>query len=272
YRIAVIGDSFTFATQMQFEDSFPKVLERMLKLNTNGKAVEVLNFGVPGYSTTHEVGAFRHIRKYSPDMILLQITLNDPQLKPYVPTGITGQNEFGAVSADGLNGLSRYWKTWAFIQMRLHNTRTHTRYKTYYHQLFSTNSQTYRNFQEALDSLSKKAAKQNIAVAAVVFPLFGLPLNDSYPFEDIHEKIASDLERSKITYLDLLDAYKGIPLERLQLIPGVDFHPNEIGHRIAAERIYEWFHQEKSIPQDLTESERFRDRLNIVPEKNNPVS
>ncbi|MCX6115883.1 MAG: SGNH/GDSL hydrolase family protein, partial [Proteobacteria bacterium] len=55
FRIAAIGDSFTFAPYMQFTDTFPKKLAQMLSLNPGNRQVEVINYGVPAYSTSHEI-------------------------------------------------------------------------------------------------------------------------------------------------------------------------------------------------------------------------
>jgi hypothetical protein len=57
--------------------------------------------------------------------------------------------------------------------------------------------------------------------------------------------------------------YKGIPLERLQVIPGVDRHPNEIAHRMAAEKIYLWMEDQKLLPEIAIISEKFATRLGI---------
>lgn len=80
YRIVAIGDSFTFGIGVKAEDTFPKVLERMLDSESavNGCKVEVLNFGVPGYNTAQEVRLFsRKALNFFPDMVLLSFVLND---------------------------------------------------------------------------------------------------------------------------------------------------------------------------------------------------
>ena len=38
-------------------------------------------------------------------------------------------------------------------------------------------------------------------------------------------------------YLDLLPAFQGVDPVRMQAVPGIDPHPSEIAHRIAAEAI-----------------------------------
>ncbi|MCB0333652.1 MAG: SGNH/GDSL hydrolase family protein, partial [Bdellovibrionales bacterium] len=191
YRIAVIGDSFTFAPYMQFDDAFPKRLERMLNLNKDSQRVEVINYGVPGFSTSHEVATARQATKEGADLILLQITLNDPQLKPYRPTGLVGHHQFGAYEHDS-SSLS-HWKSLQFILERLHNSQTHKRYKSYYFDLFREGSKTRASFDQSLARFAKLKEKRAVPVVAIVFPLFGLPLDAHYPFGPIHAIIHETL-------------------------------------------------------------------------------
>jgi hypothetical protein len=73
-RIAVLGDSFAEAMQVNQDEAFWSVLERELqgRAKLPGRQVEVINFGQAGFGTTQELLAFRHrARKYSPDLVLL---------------------------------------------------------------------------------------------------------------------------------------------------------------------------------------------------------
>lgn len=74
YRIAVLGDSYAEAMQLPVENSFSRVLEGKLnECNAFGKKkVEVLNFGVSGYSTAQELQTLRHrVWQFQPDLVLL---------------------------------------------------------------------------------------------------------------------------------------------------------------------------------------------------------
>jgi len=76
-RIAVLGDSYTEALQVPFENSFCAVLERNLRecSVSPGREVEVINFGVGGYGTAQEFITLReHVWGYSPDIVLLAVT------------------------------------------------------------------------------------------------------------------------------------------------------------------------------------------------------
>ena len=74
-RIAVLGDSFTEARQLDRTEAFPALVEKALtgRPEVAGRAVEVLNFGVAGYSTGQELLAFRHhAAAFHPDIVLLE--------------------------------------------------------------------------------------------------------------------------------------------------------------------------------------------------------
>ncbi|MCB0311438.1 MAG: SGNH/GDSL hydrolase family protein [Bdellovibrionales bacterium] len=266
YRIAVVGDSFTFAPYMQFTDAFPHKLEAMLNLNDTALKGEVINYGVPAYSLSHEVAVVRRAVEEQADLIILQVTLNDPEMKPYRPTGIQTNlaDPFGVFRPQqGPEWLFKYWKTAMFVAERLHNSRTHTLYQEYFKELFN-NPRSWKKYLGALGKIEKICKRAEVPVVAVVFPLFGLPTDQNYPFWDIHTKVAEALTDHGIPYRDLLDIYSGIPLERLQVMPGVDRHPNEIAHRMAAEAIYVWLAQNKFLPEELLIKVRYKTRYGIA--------
>lgn len=71
YRIALVGDSQIEAIQVPLEKSYGKLLEKQLTERLH-RPVEVLNFGVSGYSTVQEYLLMkRNVFKYQPDMVLL---------------------------------------------------------------------------------------------------------------------------------------------------------------------------------------------------------
>lgn len=267
FRLAVVGDSYSFAPYMQFTDPFPKVLERMLNLNANIKKADVINYGVPAYSTSHEIEVVQKAIKDQSDLILLQITLNDPEIKPYRPIGITVFDTFGNLKLKGWKkNLVENWKTLGFVIGRLHNEKTKRDYIKYFNDLFD-NPRTYKNFDTSIRSIVDICNKNSKKLIAVVFPLFGLPLDDQYPFMGPHNKVNQLLGSLNVPTLDLLEIYKGIPIDRLQVIPGEDRHPNEIAHRMAAEKIYDWMEANSYIPAELLIKKKYQNRTQIINEK-----
>lgn len=80
FRIAILGDSFTEAMQLPFEQTYGFLLEQKLQqCNTfRGQRVEVINFGVSGYGTALELLTLRQkVWDYSPDMVLLAFTTHN---------------------------------------------------------------------------------------------------------------------------------------------------------------------------------------------------
>jgi hypothetical protein len=76
-RVAVLGDSYAEAMQVNREEAFWAIMAKELQGcdNLRGRDVEVINFGQSGFGTTQELLALRHlVWKYTPDVVLLAFT------------------------------------------------------------------------------------------------------------------------------------------------------------------------------------------------------
>ena len=77
-RIAVVGDSFTEAPQVAYDETFCAVAEHALG-GCNGlsrKRVQVMDFGTDAYGTAQELVTLRrHVWQYSPDLVVLAFFL-----------------------------------------------------------------------------------------------------------------------------------------------------------------------------------------------------
>ena len=79
-RIAVLGDSFAEAMQVNREETFWAIMEKELQgcPNLGGRRVEVINFGQAGFGTAQELLALRHRAwKYAPDVVVLAFFTDD---------------------------------------------------------------------------------------------------------------------------------------------------------------------------------------------------
>ena len=75
-RIACIGDSVTAGYGVGMFESYPLIMQKLLK--DDGYKVEVFNIALPGWSTRQESIAYERIaRKYKPDQVILGFCLND---------------------------------------------------------------------------------------------------------------------------------------------------------------------------------------------------
>jgi len=92
YRIAVIGDSGSFGWMVGPQNSFPKLLEKMLN-EKQGKNYEVINFSVPGYNTSQELELLqKKVIKFNPDMVILNYCDNDMYICNYIKPKINFLN------------------------------------------------------------------------------------------------------------------------------------------------------------------------------------
>jgi len=94
YRIAVVGDSFTWGAGIERDERFSNVLEASL-----GPRYEVLNFGIPGNNMREHLAVINRALEVSPDFVLLQLYINDfetrqmqrPRSYPLLPGALDGE-------------------------------------------------------------------------------------------------------------------------------------------------------------------------------------
>jgi hypothetical protein len=80
FRILALGDSFTFALQVNEQETFEAKLAELLNQAPAGQRVEVLNAGVDGWGTANEYEwLVSEGYRYQPDLVLLMFFVgNDP--------------------------------------------------------------------------------------------------------------------------------------------------------------------------------------------------
>jgi lysophospholipase L1-like esterase len=148
-RVAVLGDSYTEALQVDVQQAFWSVAERELRrrFGDAGKEVEFLNFGVAGYGTAQELLMLRHhVWKYDPDVIVLVFCHNDIQdnsrelgggpVRPYFVLrsgGLHLDNEFRN-SQEFIAAQSSYEQTKAWIVNQCYTLQLLKHAKMLWHQ------------------------------------------------------------------------------------------------------------------------------------------
>jgi hypothetical protein len=90
---------------------------------------------------------------------------------------------------------------------------------------------------QALRAMGGMCRERGVPLVVAVFPLFGNPLDDRYPFADVHGKVAQAASEGGAMVVDLLPLYRGLDWRLLVVDGADDEHPNEIAHRIAAQAI-----------------------------------
>lgn len=78
FRIVCMGDSITFGFPAPIDETYPNVLERLLERAFVGKKIEVINAGVPGYSSFQGLVLLqKKILAYQPDLLIVYYGVND---------------------------------------------------------------------------------------------------------------------------------------------------------------------------------------------------
>jgi len=76
--IFCLGDSFTYGVGVDFKDSYPLQLERILKNNFGYTQARVFNLGVPGYDSSQILKRFKtQLNKVKPDIVIATVGAND---------------------------------------------------------------------------------------------------------------------------------------------------------------------------------------------------
>ena len=222
-RVLVLGDSMTFGWGAREEDSYPKVLERLL--NGSGGPLEVVNAGVGNYNTAQEVAYFRERGiRLNPDEVILGFYINDAEPTPSEQTGLIARHSyFYVLAASGWDAFQRQrgWKE---------------SFESYYRNLYAEESPGWRNARNALKELSAMCRDARIRLRLVIIPELHAP-GEAYAFRDIHGIVAAAARREGIPVLDLVDAFGGVEPQSLWVSRG-DAHPNASAHRIIAAALF----------------------------------
>lgn len=94
---------------------------------------------------------------------------------------------------------------------------------------------TWRREQQSLRRIAALCAENQVPFHLVIFPvLFDL---DAYPYDAVDEEIMRFGREAVIPTMSLTDSFRGKKPPDLWVAPG-DQHPNETGHKIAADALY----------------------------------
>lgn len=245
-RIAGLGDSYTFGSGIKdVNDTYLKVLERMLNSRTSGEKYEVLNFGIPGKDTEDELEIMRDkVLKYDPDIIMIGYVLND--LKNVDPNLKLPKKHLTVIPYVGF-WLGNLFYSYTLLEIKINKALINLglRESTEEITLKEFQSEVNREYNAKLfEEIGAIAKERDIKVILIVFPII-YKLED-YPFLEINNVISQTGKENGFYVIDLLEKYKEYEESEL-IVSKYDLHPNEFGHKISAEGILEMFINDKTI-------------------------
>lgn len=231
FRIVGIGDSFTFGTGVRYQDTFLSVLQKKLNKAARRKTYEVLNMGVMGYNTRHEVLLLKYLGiELNPDLVVLCFFLNDSG------AGSTHSVFNVDASKETLPWWRRASRILDHIAFKIERHNAVPALVDAYKESYQENSPGWMEARLYLKKAKSLAIEHDFELVLMIFPLLW-DLNDGYPFAEIHEKVSAYAKSEQIPVLDLLPAFAGFDGPELWVHPN-NQHPNEQGHEIAGEALY----------------------------------
>jgi len=230
-RVLSLGDSFAWGASVEFEDAYPQRLERALTRRRH-EPWEVVNLAMPGMNTVDEAAQLdTEGAAYGPDVVLLGYVLNDSEDENAAEARRAA--DWAEPKHPAPRGLNRSG-LFRMIGTRLWATAENRRRVSGYRSMYDENAPGWIAARQALKSMGAWCRQRGVPFVVAIFPLFGNPLDESYPFTEVHAKVAQAGAEAGARVVDLLPAYRGLRWDILVVNGADDEHPNEIAHRIAA--------------------------------------
>jgi lysophospholipase L1-like esterase len=234
-RVAVVGDSFTEGQGVRESDAYPRVLERLLNARRR-RHFEVLNLGHRGLDLPELLGPFEAALALGADVVVYGMVLNDADQSHVFRRRWPRLNDWIMVRRPSVQLGPLDSRLVALVRDR-YETRVTARETTrWYQEMYGEpNRDGWDRTKAHLRRMQARARERGVPLLVALWPLL-VELEGAYPFQDAHRRIAQVCQRNGIDFLDLFDALRGRRSAALWVHP-VDLHPNEVGHRLAAEAL-----------------------------------
>jgi hypothetical protein len=232
-RILSLGDSFAWGAGIEFDDTYARRLERHLE-RRRGEDFEVVQLALPGMTTVDQASQLvQEGLAYGPDLVLLGYVLNDSEEPEAAEARRAREWEEEREEKRQPSRLDRS-ALFRLVSTRIWATTENRRRIAGYRSMYRPEASGWQAAQKALKLMGGLCTERGIPFVVAIFPLFGQPLDASYPFAEIHAQVAQAAAAGGARVVDLLPAYRGLRFELLVVDGAADEHPNEIAHRIAA--------------------------------------
>jgi lysophospholipase L1-like esterase len=263
-RIVCLGDSVTYGTGVDHEDTLPKQLEALLRAGHPGVPIEVLNAGIYATNTTQQVAWYRFgIQRFKPDLVLVITTLPDasgrniqsrpanqevPQARWVKRLGLTSglwEPEDAKQLAPAFQRtlwLRRHSRLIDLIAHRLHGALLAPIHRLNYRLDWAEGSPGRQAVAESLSLLKQVTDFEQQQLIVAMYPTLDTLDARGYPYLaeiEILRGICTDIG---IAFIDLLPPLLGQNARAMQAHVH-DRHPNAYAHGLVARYLAEQLNQ-----------------------------
>lgn len=260
-RILCLGDSMTFGWRVNKENAYPNRLEKLLQNTSSNMTFQVINAAIPGYNARQEVAYLtKYGNQWKPDIVLLGFYINDlttynefpgrvyPKLNPkQLPCTIEDLARKSFAYQLLRNKIELLWEKYIVlrkVQLRpLHNNLVFLNQKW----PWGLDLESYwTSFEKQISAAKKWTDQRKILFILVVFPE-SAQLDDRSQGEQLQNRLKFLGEELGIYVIDLLPAFRDSKLLPLFSL-NEDQHPNDLGHQIAAQVIFQFLQTKRLVP------------------------
>jgi hypothetical protein len=237
-RVVCLGDSFTWGVKVLFDDAWPKRLERGLA-RERGEEWEAVVLAEPGLNAvqlTQRLDAQGF--EFHPDVVVMAWVLNDAEdLDSAEARRAEDWVEESRREPSALETILDRSALFRLVRDRLRATAQNRERIRNFRSLYVDDYPGWIAARQALRTMGGLCRAHGVPLVVAIFPLFGNPLDERYPFEELHAKVSQAAAEAGAKVVDLLPWYRGLRWDLLVVDGPRDEHPNEIAHRIAAQTL-----------------------------------
>ena len=247
-RILALADSVTFGMGVRQGETYPRQTEILLS-ERRGARVEVLNLGMPGYNSVHQLAQLRELGlALDPQVIVVGFLYNDITPSSAQREQVSRRQEELSLkrrARSGINAATVWLKKssmfFAWLTPRLGTALRPLGVKGFgqvgeIKDRYVESNPHWQRTRIALAEMKRLAEHRGAQFVLMIIPAMTKFTDKTYPIREYHQAMAAFCQEKAMRCLDLLPAFWGLDGTGMWISP-TDGHPNARGQRIIAEAL-----------------------------------
>lgn len=249
-RIVVLGDSVTEGYGVKDGSFFAAYIESNL-----GGSHEVVNIAAGGLNTPQEAHLFMlEGVQYRPKLLVLNLTLNDCDFYSNYRAGLRHaddrESRIDLLNLSVTPGFKSFLKSSAllfFVKTKIEHISGLLKGgpKTDYYTALWSKPENRQKIQTGFGQLAALRQEHGFEVVVMIWPV--LADYQQYRFGEVHQWIQKEAGSRGFAVIDLLPRFSKVSYRDLQVTSEDNVHPNDRGHKIAADAFLAWFRTQSSL-------------------------